>query len=302
MREALRFGPPVISVDVEDWPQSTWNRNLPITGRAANNTRRVLELLRKSAVRTTMFVLGKFAEAFPEVVREIHADGHEVASHGYGHIEIFKQSPAQFKDDVRRSKDILEELIGDRVRGYRAPDFSVVHETLWALPILAEAGFEYDSSIYPIRGTRYGIPYWPTHPVRVRLSPDSSIIEVPIGTLTRFHHRWPVGGGGYHRLLPGFASRFCAKEVMRVAPFVLYCHPYEFDPDEFRSLNLAIPVRVRLHQGLGRRWYESRFAAFLHRFGGQPACELLSAIDCPELSLETVRNQFEEFPGVAVHG
>jgi polysaccharide deacetylase family protein (PEP-CTERM system associated) len=290
MSEALRFGPPVISIDVEDWPQSTWDRSLPITERAARSTRRVLEILRQSAVRTTMFVLGKFAQAFPEVVREIHADGHEVASHGYGHEEIFRQSPAQFRDDIWRSKDLLQQMIGHPVKGYRAPDFSVVHDTLWALPILAEVGFEYDSSIYPIQGMRYGIPYWPTHPVRVRLANDRSIIEAPIATLTRFRKRWPVGGGGYHRLLPGVMSRFCAREVMKAAPFVLYCHPYEFDPREFRSLLplLHIPAHVRLHQGLGRRWYEHRFRRFLNQFGGQPAAGLLSSTQWPEFCLDTV--------------
>src|SRR6185369_11152499 len=107
-------------------PQSSWDRNLPITKRAATNTQRVLTLLRESGVRATMFVLGKFAETFPQLVREIRAEGHEVASHGYGHLEIFKQSPHEFAADLRRGKDILEQILGERVKGYRAPDFSVV--------------------------------------------------------------------------------------------------------------------------------------------------------------------------------
>src|SRR5262245_49719293 len=165
MPQTLAFGPPIISVDVEDWPQSTWNRDLPITPRAAANTRRLLDLLSESNVLATMFVLGKFAEAFPEVVREIRAEGHEVGCHGYGHVEIFKQSRQEFADDVRRSKDSIEQIVGEQVNGYRAPDFSIVRDTLWALEVLSEAGFQYDSSIFPVYRTQYGIPDWPPAPV-----------------------------------------------------------------------------------------------------------------------------------------
>src|SRR5262249_27775522 len=152
------FGPPVISVDVEDWPQSSWDRALPITRRAADNTHRVLSILRESGVRATMFVLGKLADAFPAVIKSIRAEGHEVACHGYGHVEIFKQSREEFAQDLRRAKDVLEQILGEPVKGYRAPDFSVVRGTLWALEVIAEAGFEYDSSIFPVRRPRYGIP------------------------------------------------------------------------------------------------------------------------------------------------
>ena len=116
MRQSLRFGPPIISVDVEDWPQSTWDRDLPITPRAADNTLRLLSVLREAQVRATMFVLGKFAAAFPDVVRQIRAEGHEVACHGYGHVEIFNQSRQEFAADVRRSKDMIEQILGEPVK------------------------------------------------------------------------------------------------------------------------------------------------------------------------------------------
>ena len=252
MSQAVKFGPPVISIDVEDWPQSSWDRNLPITKRAATNTQRVLTLLRESGVRATMFVLGKFAETFPQLVREIRAEGHEVASHGYGHLEIFKQSPQEFAADLRRGKDILEQILGERVKGYRAPDFSVVRQTLWALEVIAEAGFEYDSSIFPVQRPRYGIPDWPIAPVRVNFQGTGNLIEVPIATFQYLGKNWPVGGGGYHRLLPGFMSRQLAKNVMANAPFIFYCHPYEIDPLEFKEISVKVPPQVRLHQGLGR--------------------------------------------------
>jgi polysaccharide deacetylase family protein (PEP-CTERM system associated) len=284
MPKTLKFAPPAISVDVEDWPQSSWDHGLPITERAASNTRRVLALLGEAGVHATMFVLGKFAEQFPEVVREIHAQGHEVASHGYGHIEIFHQSQAEFIEDVRRSKEILEQIIGERVRGYRAPDFSVVRGTLWALRVLAEAGFDYDSSIFPIRHSRYGIPDWPVRPVRVDLGNGYTITECPIATFHWIGKNWPIGGGGYHRLLPGLLSRHLAKFVMQSSPFVFYCHPYEFDPREFEEISHRIPLSLRLHQGLGRRRFAPRLMAFVRQFGGQPVRDIIHhAWDWPKL-------------------
>jgi len=281
MPETLKFSPPVITIDVEDWVQSTWDRNLPISERSAINTRAILQILQESGVRATMFILGKFAKAFPSVVKEIRADGHEVACHGYGHIEIFRQSSDEFAEDIRISKDILEQILGEPVRGYRAPDFSIVRNTLWGLEILADLGFEYDSSIFPVSHSRYGIPQWPTSPTQVCLSESKSIIEVPIATFPFLGKNWPIGGGGYHRLLPGFISRTLAKRVMALTPFVFYCHPYELDHRAFKDVHLSIPFHVRVHQGLGRRWFKDRFRSFLHEFGGQCMQDLLSANQWP---------------------
>jgi polysaccharide deacetylase family protein (PEP-CTERM system associated) len=281
----LSHAPPLVSIDVEDWPQSSWDRELPITRRAADNTRRLLALLDRAGIRATMFVLGKLAEQFPELVREIDAAGHEVASHGYGHVEIFKQTRDQFAADLRRSKGFLEQLLGRRVRGYRAPDFSIVRGSLWALEELVLAGFDYDSSIFPVKRPRYGIPDWPLAPVRVRLAEGRSIVEFPIASYRALGKNWPVGGGGYHRLLPGPAGRWLAGRVMRSRPFVFYCHPYEFDPREFAEIDIEIPLAVRLHQGLGRGRFEGRFTRLLERFGG---CRMVDAIDSqawPDLDL-----------------
>lgn len=277
MPECLKFGPPSISVDVEDWPQSTWDRALPISQRSADNTRRVLDLLSDTGVRATMFVLGKFAEKYPDIVREIQSAGHEVACHGYGHTEIFKQSEQTFREDARRGKDLIEQAISQRVLGYRAPDFSIVSRTLWALRVLAEEGFSYDSSVFPVRHRRYGIPEWPTEPIHVMLPGDSSIHEVPIATFRGLGINWPVGGGGYHRLLPSLVIRYFAGRVLAVTPFVFYCHPYEFDPREFKELPLKLPLRVRLHQGLGRSRFENRFRKFVQEFGGRTMSDLLKS-------------------------
>jgi len=278
-------------VDVEDWPQSTWDRNLPITERSVINTHRLLQILREARVRATMFVLGKLAESFPDVVRQIHLEGHEVASHGYGHFEVFKQSRKEFEADVRRSKDILESIIGVQVKGYRAPDFSITRESLWALDVLADAGFRYDSSIFPIRHARYGIPDWPGFPVRVVLA-RGDIVEFPIATIRFGGHNWPAGGGGYNRLLPGTVSRFIAERVMTSAPYVFYCHPYEFDRAELREIPLDLPRRVRIHQGFGRQWSLARLKLFLEKFGGQTIENLLVSKVWPNLDLHSSNSHF----------
>jgi len=290
MSETMSYSPPVISIDVEDWPQSTWDRNLPITDRAVENTRRLLRILREVNVRATMFVLGKLAERFPQVVKEIQADGHEVACHGYGHLEIAQQSPEEFLADILHAKDILEQITGVKVKGYRAPDFSIVRSTLWAFDALAEGGFEYDSSVMPVRHPRYGIPDWPVLPVRVHLGRGSSILEAPLATFRALGRNWPVGGGGYHRLLPGFASRYFARHVMSAAPFVFYCHPYEFDVQELEEISLHVPFTVRLHQGAGRRWFEQRFRSFVRCFGGQPMNDMLSSQQWSEFHLRSLNS------------
>lgn len=257
----------IITVDVEDWLQSTWDHSLEITERASLNTEKLLDILAKHGKIVTMFVLGKFAERFPNIVKRISAEGHEVASHGYGHIEIFLQSPAEFRNDISRSKSLLEDLVGKPILGYRAPDFSVISTTIWALEILAEQGFQYDSSIFPVKNSRYGIPHWPVHPVRIRLNSGKSIIELPITVITSLKQNWPVAGGGYHRLLPSPIIHWAIKRVhQEERPFIAYCHPYEFDASEFITLKPMIPLKTRLHQGLGRRSFQSKFESMLANF------------------------------------
>ncbi len=297
----LNFAPPVISIDVEDWPQSSWDRDLPITQRAEDNTRRLLEVLDRAGIRATMFVLGKLAERFPQLVREIDDAGHEVASHGYGHVEIFKQTRAEFGADLKRSKDLLEQIVGKRVRGFRAPDFSIVRGSLWALEELAAQGFEYDSSIFPVKRPRYGIPDWPLEPRRVQLPDGRAILEFPIASYRAWGKNWPVGGGGYHRLLPGSAGRWLARRVMRYRPFVFYCHPYEFDPREFAEIPLKLPMKVRLHQGLGRSRFEARFVNLIRQLGGCRMIDLVDNRSWPDFQLTCLSPAAASNASVAAH-
>lgn len=265
---------PCITIDVEDWLQSTWDRTLPISNFAAQNTLKLLDLLDELSIKTTMFILGKFAETFPKIVKEIHTRGHEIASHGYGHIEIFNQTVREFRQDIILAKNILENLTSKKIIGYRAPDFSITKNSLWAFEVLSEAGYEYDSSVYPISYSRYGIKNFSITPLKILLSNKCTITEYPIAVFRFLEKNFPIGGGGYHRLLPGFITRFFACQIIKNRPFILYCHPYEFNNKEFSTMNVNIPLSTKIHQGMGRKYFESRFKTFVTSFGSQKISDL----------------------------
>lgn len=265
----------VLTVDVEDWAQSTLDPGLPITDRAQRNTERLLDLLASHERKVTCFVLGLFARSFPETVRRMVREGHEVASHGYGHVNAFEQTPEAFREDVRRAKALLEDVAGVRVEGYRGPDYSVGRVADWALEILAEEGHVYDSSLVPSRHSRNGRPDWPADPVRVVLPSGSEIVELPVATIARLGRRWPVAGGGYHRLLPWWVIRRVVGSALGAGRcFIAYCHPYEFDPAELAESHLEIPWKTRLHQGLGRRGFEEKFVRMIEMFPSTLACRI----------------------------
>jgi len=258
-----------VTVDVEDWPQSSWDRSLPLSEYCADNVQRVLDILAEfPGARATFFILGKFAEKHPIVVRGIADAGHEIASHGTGHVELFRLGPKKFAEDLRRSTEIIAQTAGRRPEGYRAPDFSIVGESLWALDILAEQGYKYDTSIFPIRKARYGIENWPRNACRVKLPCGSTILELPIAALEMMGRRIPVGGGGYARLMPGpvLIKALQSAAAQLNFPPVYYCHPYEFDPDEFKKIEIRIPRKVRFHQGLGRKRSVGKLRRILRTF------------------------------------
>ncbi len=274
--------PLVCTVDVEDWAQSTLDTEMPISDRAGPNMERVLDVLAEEKVQATCFVLGKFAEKFPTCVKRIAAEGHEVASHGYGHVDVFRLSPTQFREDVRRSKGQLENLTGAAVKGYRAPDFSIVKESLWAFDVLAEEGFAYDASINPAVLARFGVPDFPAQPVRLALAGGLSLVELPVATLKFLGRKFPVAGGGYHRLLPFPAIRWVVERaVLADEVFMAYCHPYEFDPEEFAHLGYLLPLKTRLRHGLGRRGFEAKIRQMLKEFETTLAIQLAEQANWP---------------------
>jgi polysaccharide deacetylase family protein (PEP-CTERM system associated) len=231
-----------MTVDVEDYFQvSAFDRVVSrhawdsFDSRVVPNTSRLLELFDRAGVRATFFVLGWIAERFPALVRDIAARGHEVASHGYHHQLLYTLTPQQFREDVRAAKHVLEHIIGAPVLGFRAPTFSVVESTLWALDVLIEEGYAYDASIFPIHHDRYGIPGAERH-VHVLRRAAGSLVEMPASTVRIGGVNLPIGGGGYFRLLPYGWTTWGIRRVNRTErqPAVFYVHPWEVDPDQPR--------------------------------------------------------------------
>ncbi|MCH7632988.1 MAG: DUF3473 domain-containing protein, partial [Planctomycetes bacterium] len=280
-----------LTVDVEDWVQSVLDHDLPLTERFIANTDRILELLDTHDVRATFFILGLAAQKSPELVRRIHSLGHEVQSHGFDHRPVHTQTSAQFRDDVLRSKTLLEDIIGQRVTGYRAPAFSITRRNLWALDTLAECGFTYDSSIFPLAMRRYGIRGAPTWPHRLRTPNGRELIEIPVATWRVLGRRLPLGGGGYFRLFPYAAIRAAVRQLNRHEnPATIYCHPYELNATELSELPNDIPIKLRLHQGMGRRGFSGKIDRLLSDFQFGSIQEMLRA------SAELPRFEYIEAP------
>lgn len=204
--------------------------------RVEANTGKLLGLFNDSGVKATFFVLGWVAERYPSLVRSIAAEGHEIACHGYSHRLVYDQTPAEFRAETDRSKKVLEDLVQTPVLGYRAASYSITTKSLWALDILVELGFGYDSSIFPVRHDRYGIPGGSREPYRLRTPSGKSLIEFPLTTVELARYRLPVSGGGYFRLFPYFLTKMALASVNRRErrPFIFYLHPWEVDPDQPR--------------------------------------------------------------------
>jgi len=268
----------ILTFDVEDWPQSTFNHDLPITARVRDNTLRILDLLDPGRARGTFFVLGLVAEKFPDLVREIRRRGHEVASHGFSHRPVYEMTPDRFRADLRASIAAIEDAAGSRVLGYRAPDFSIPSSSLWALEVLAAEGLSYDSSIFPIAGPRYGIREGFTAPGLVRCREERTLIEFPMATTQYLGFRLPAAGGGYFRLWPYAHTRLAISRLNRAGhPATSYFHPYETDPGEFKESPHRIPLLLRLSQGLGRAGMPGRLRRLLSDFAWGPARDHLGA-------------------------
>ena len=222
-----------LTIDLEDyWDvySHDWlGVEIEPTEAVLQNTQWFLETLKRFDVKATFFVLGGVAKVFPELVKKVAGAGHEVASHGIRHTQIFKVDKEEFRRDIVESKKLLEDLVSRPVCGYRAPAFSIMPETRWALEVLAEVGFEYDSSVFPISGKRYGWPGFHKGICKVELSSGRNIIEVPMSTISVLGRSLPVGGGGYVRYFPYWFTRWALRCIQRQRPGIVYLHPYEID-------------------------------------------------------------------------
>jgi polysaccharide deacetylase family protein (PEP-CTERM system associated) len=233
--------------------------------RAERSTDRLLTMFDGKGISATFFVLGWVAQRYPALIRRIHAAGHEVACHGLTHELVYRQTPEVFREETRTSKAMLEDIIGAPVIGYRAASYSITAQSLWALDILCELGFRYDSSIFPIAHDRYGIPGASTRPGPISAPNGQRIVEFPLSTRVVLGVRVPVAGGGYFRLLPYWFTRWALAGVNRhdAMPFVFYLHPWEIDPDQPR-VRASLLSRFRHYNNLHK--CEHRLRTLLEDF------------------------------------
>jgi polysaccharide deacetylase family protein (PEP-CTERM system associated) len=275
--------PDALSVDVEDYfhveafadritPES-W-KNFPL--RVADNTRRVLDLFSRAGVKATFFVLGWVADREPGLVREIADAGHEVGCHSFWHRRLWRLTPEEFREDTRRALDVVQQACGRKVVGYRAPTFSLVRKSLWAVEILAEEGFLYDSSVFPVRHDLYGMPEAPRFPFCWKLASGTTLFEIPMTTVRILGWNFPLGGGGYLRILPMWYTRWGLAHLRNRERegAVVYFHPWELDPDQPR---LEGRWRSRLRQYVNLRSMEKRLSELLAHTTFVPMHEFLRA-------------------------
>ena len=275
--------PDALSIDVEDYfhveafadcvKPSEWES---YPSRVVQNTRRLLELFAKIGVRGTFFTLGWVAERHPDLVREIVAAGHEIACHSYSHRALWRISPEEFHDDTARALGVLEDASGSRIFGYRAPTFSITSRTLWALPILKQLGFEYDSSVYPIQHDYYGIPSAPRQLFQWQLEGGQVLDELPGTTVRMGSRNLPVGGGGYLRILPSWYTGWGLKRLEAEGlPAMLYLHPWEVDPDQPR---IAGRLKSRIRHYTNLRSTERKLEELLRARQWAPVREVIQQI------------------------
>jgi polysaccharide deacetylase family protein (PEP-CTERM system associated) len=260
-----------MTIDVEDYfqvsafaphiPREAWTT---IPCRVESNIDRILALLNEEGTKATFFTLGWIAERYPAMVRRIVTEGHELASHGWAHYRVTDQKPDEFREDISRSKALLEDIGGQAVLGYRAPSFSIGRHNQWALNVLEEAGYRYSSSIYPIQHDHYGMPDAPRfayHPCS-----DKGLLELPITTMRLFRRNLPAGGGGYFRLWPYPISRWFLQRLNRLErrSAIFYFHPWEMDHEQPRQTGISMKTRFRHYYNLHRM--EARIAALTRDF------------------------------------
>jgi len=271
-----------MTVDVEDYfhvqafasvvERSSWEG---YPSRVERNTLRLLEMFACKRVRATFFVLGWVAERFPALVQAIRKAGHRVGCHGYAHRVIYEGDEADFRNDVRRARQTIEDITGMSVTSFRAPSYSITAETLWAFEVLGEEGFEYDSSVFPVRHDNYGIPNAPRFPYTKRLRCGREISEFPPSTLRVLGNNIPVAGGGYLRLFPYILTAWAINYLNQTErqPAMVYLHPWEIDPDQPR-ISASWLSRFRQYNNLDST--ETKCQKLLDDFSWAPMEEVLS--------------------------
>jgi polysaccharide deacetylase family protein (PEP-CTERM system associated) len=280
-----------ITIDLEDYYQvSAFSNNIDIeqwdgySSRIESNTNRLLSIFDDLGAKATFFALGWLAKKHAKLLREITDRGHEIACHSNLHRSVYTMSADEFRLDTLEAKQLLEEVTGSRVFGYRAPSFSITRNSLWAFEILAELGFSYDSSVFPINHPSYGWPRGPRFPFTIK-TPSGSIIEFPMPTLQIWGARVPIGGGAYFRLLPYWYTRWGIRHIntSEYHSACIYFHPWELDSEQPRMTG---SVSARLRHYFGLHGAESKFRRLLHDFHVQPLIGVIGELksDCSDTS------------------
>ncbi len=254
-----------MSIDVEDYFQvsafenhifrSDWDQ---VEHRIEANMERLLDLMAKSEMKATFFVLGWLAERYPDMVKRIVKDGHELASHGYYHQRVRDLTQSEFRQDLLKSKAILEDISGTEIRGFRAPSYSIGKQNLWAFEVLVEAGYTYSSSIYPIKHDHYGFPGAPRFVFRDK---KTGLIEIPITTIRMFRRLRPAGGGGFFRLYPYTLTKWLINQINQHEgqAAIFYLHPWEIDPYQPRQVDIPLKTRFRHYLNLDKTEYRLKW-------------------------------------------
>jgi polysaccharide deacetylase family protein (PEP-CTERM system associated) len=289
-----------MTIDVEDgvsiWMRDLFGAEMPPTSRVLDNMEILLGLFAEHSVRATFFILGEIAAEYPSLVKLIASGGHEVGVHGYNHDQIFKLSPERAREDIRRAKDLIEQVSGEPVYGFRAPAFSVSGQTRWVLDIIAELGFRYDSSIIPARTNRYGWPGFKRQIQRMNLPGGNSLIEVPLSVDKILGRTLPACGGGYLRHFPYAVTRRSFRKIRKDRPVIVYLHPYELDhrkyPDYFYDAKRSLGWRQRIPLAfyrLNKGTVKGKLTNLIQEFPFKPIIEIINdhekRSDIPETEL-----------------
>ncbi|MCF7811743.1 DUF3473 domain-containing protein [bacterium] len=287
----------ILTIDVEEWFQcyniegciarDDWD-NIP--SRLAVGVDKFLDILNESNTKATCFILGYIAVRHPKIIRKIAERGHEIACHGWDHKLITRQSPDEFQRETEDSVKAITDITGKEVKGYRASNFTIVKDTLWALKILAEIGFQYDSSIFPFKRSRYGITAFPRNPIRINLNSDLEIIEFPLPTMKIFGKSLPAGGGGYLRFYPYGITKWAINELNKGGiPATVYIHPWELDPDQPR-VKKGIDLKKRMMHYCRLSSTETKLRSLLRDFRFTTIENVYNSIknNCDSLDIEGV--------------
>lgn len=276
-----------LTVDVEDGVsiamKDYFNVHMDPTSRVLSNMDTILSLFNQNQVKATFFILGEVVEKFPDLLRQIDREGHEVGVHGYNHDQIFKLTPDKLESELTRAKSLIEDITGKQVYGFRAPAFSINQKTAWALPVIEKTGFTYDSSIFPSRSLRYGWQGFSKDICRLKLADSRDLIEFPLSVFRIPGKDIPVGGGGYLRYFPYWWTRKSLKSILSERPAAIYLHPYELDKEKYPAFFYNALATAPLKQRFQLRFYrykkntvESKLDQLTKEFDCAPMIEVIN--------------------------